>query len=99
MTLRPSEKRAFIGPAARIASPGLESAFWLPTADRPEQDSGLIVLGIGKLGGYELNYSSDIDLIILYDPASARVSARDGVQSFFCPADARTGANAGSLHR
>jgi glutamate-ammonia-ligase adenylyltransferase len=55
----------------------------LPTADRPEQDSGLIVLGIGKLGGYELNYSSDIDLIILYDPASARVSARDGVQSFF----------------
>jgi len=55
----------------------------LPTAYRPEQDSGLIVLGIGKLGGYELNYSSDIDLIILYDPASARVSARDGVQSFF----------------
>ncbi len=55
----------------------------LPDADQPEQDSGLIVLGIGKLGGYELNYSSDIDLIILYDPASARVSARDGVQSFF----------------
>jgi [glutamine synthetase] adenylyltransferase / [glutamine synthetase]-adenylyl-L-tyrosine phosphorylase len=55
----------------------------LTDADHPEQDSGLIVLGIGKLGGYELNYSSDIDLIILYDPASARVSARDGVQSFF----------------
>ena len=55
----------------------------LRAADQPEQDSGLIVLGIGKLGGYELNYSSDIDLIILYDPASARVSARDGVQSFF----------------
>ncbi len=55
----------------------------LTAADQPEQDSGLIVLGIGKLGGYELNYSSDIDLIILYDPASARVHARDGVQSFF----------------
>jgi glutamate-ammonia-ligase adenylyltransferase len=55
----------------------------LTDADQPEQDSGLIVLGIGKLGGYELNYSSDIDLIILYDPASVRVSARDGVQSFF----------------
>ncbi len=55
----------------------------LTDADQPEQDSGLIVLGIGKLGGYELNYSSDIDLIILYDPALARVSARDGVQSFF----------------
>ncbi len=55
----------------------------LTDADQPEHDSGLIVLGIGKLGGYELNYSSDIDLIILYDPASARVSARAGVQSFF----------------
>jgi glutamate-ammonia-ligase adenylyltransferase len=55
----------------------------LADADQPERDSGLIVLGIGKLGGYELNYSSDIDLIVLYDPASARVSARDGVQSFF----------------
>ena len=24
---------------------------------------------MGKLGGGELNYSSDIDLILLYDPA------------------------------
>jgi glutamate-ammonia-ligase adenylyltransferase len=55
----------------------------LMDAEQPEQDSGLIVLGIGKLGGYELNYSSDIDLIILYDPASVRVTARTGVQSFF----------------
>ncbi|MBV9373730.1 MAG: bifunctional [glutamine synthetase] adenylyltransferase/[glutamine synthetase]-adenylyl-L-tyrosine phosphorylase, partial [Alphaproteobacteria bacterium] len=55
----------------------------LISADQPEQGSGLIVLGMGKLGGYELNYSSDIDLIILYDPAAARVTARDGVQSFF----------------
>ena len=29
--------------------------------------SGYIVLGMGKLGGCELNYSSDIDLIVLYD--------------------------------
>jgi len=33
--------------------------------------SGLVVLGMGKLGARELNYSSDIDLIVLYDPASA----------------------------
>jgi glutamate-ammonia-ligase adenylyltransferase len=33
----------------------------------PSKDSGLIVLGMGKLGGYELNYSSDIDLIVFYD--------------------------------
>lgn len=33
----------------------------------PERESGLVILGMGKLGGYELNYSSDIDLIILFD--------------------------------
>jgi glutamate-ammonia-ligase adenylyltransferase len=51
--------------------------------DEPEGDSGFIVLGLGKLGGYELNYSSDIDLILLYDPARARVAKRDNIQSFF----------------
>ena len=36
--------------------------------DYPERGSGLIILAMGKLGAGELNYSSDIDLIILYDP-------------------------------
>ncbi|MBN2580540.1 MAG: hypothetical protein JXB10_16265 [Pirellulales bacterium] len=31
------------------------------------QPAQLTVLGLGKLGGLELNYSSDIDLIFLYD--------------------------------
>ena len=35
---------------------------------RPDgQPARLVVLGMGKLGGTELNYSSDIDLILLYD--------------------------------
>ncbi len=55
----------------------------LPDASNPEQDSGLIVLGLGKLGGTELNYSSDIDLIVFYDGARARVTAREGMQPFF----------------
>jgi len=29
--------------------------------------AGLVILGMGKLGARELNYSSDIDLIVLYD--------------------------------
>jgi glutamate-ammonia-ligase adenylyltransferase len=33
--------------------------------------SGLVVLGMGKLGARELNYSSDIDLMVLYDPEAA----------------------------
>ncbi|WP_117195440.1 bifunctional [glutamine synthetase] adenylyltransferase/[glutamine synthetase]-adenylyl-L-tyrosine phosphorylase [Rhizobium terrae] len=34
----------------------------------PSKGSGLIVLGMGKLGGRELNYSSDIDIVVFYDP-------------------------------
>ncbi len=30
-------------------------------------DSGFFVLGMGKFGGHELNYSSDIDLIVFFD--------------------------------
>jgi len=33
----------------------------------PSQGSGLIVLGMGKLGAGELNYSSDIDLVVFFD--------------------------------
>jgi glutamate-ammonia-ligase adenylyltransferase len=36
--------------------------------DRPEDGSGLIVLAMGKMGAGELNYSSDIDLIVFFDP-------------------------------
>ncbi|WP_420411242.1 bifunctional [glutamine synthetase] adenylyltransferase/[glutamine synthetase]-adenylyl-L-tyrosine phosphorylase [Roseibium sp.] len=39
--------------------------------EKPELDSGLIVLAMGKHGANELNYSSDIDLIVLYDPDKA----------------------------
>jgi len=33
------------------------------------KNCGYFVLGMGKLGAFELNYSSDIDLIALYDPS------------------------------
>ena len=49
----------------KLASRG---AFAPPHPSDPERDSGLFVLGLGKLGGRELNFSSDIDLILLYDP-------------------------------
>ncbi len=32
--------------------------------------SGYVVLAMGKMGAGELNYSSDIDLIVFYDPAA-----------------------------
>ena len=36
----------------------------------PQTESGLVVLGMGKFGADELNYSSDIDLIIFHDGSS-----------------------------
>jgi len=41
--------------------------FEIPPGDAPETDAGLTILAMGKLGGQELNYSSDIDLIVLYE--------------------------------
>jgi glutamate-ammonia-ligase adenylyltransferase len=41
---------------------------------------GLIVLGMGKLGAFELNYSSDIDLILLYDPEKIHYIGRQSLQ-------------------
>ncbi len=40
-------------------------------AARGAKGCGLIVLGMGKLGARELNYSSDIDLIVMFDPEAA----------------------------
>ena len=52
----------------------------LPYPDEPDRDSGYIILGMGKLGGLELNYSSDIDLIILYDEEKIDYRGRRSVQ-------------------
>lgn len=38
-----------------------------------EAQSGLIVLGMGKLGACELNFSSDIDLIVFFDPQAPAI--------------------------
>src|SRR5712672_1432563 len=51
--------------------------------DRPEDDSGLIVLAMGKMGAGELNYSSDIDLIVFFDPAVTSLAADIEPQPFF----------------
>ena len=49
----------------------------------PARDSGFIVLAMGKLGADELNYSSDIDLVVLFDGDKAQVSGDIGPQALF----------------
>ena len=39
----------------------------LPDPENPEKDCGYAVLAMGKMGAGELNYSSDIDVVILFD--------------------------------
>ncbi|MET3779177.1 glutamate-ammonia-ligase adenylyltransferase [Rhizobium alvei] len=49
----------------------------------PGQGSGMIVLGMGKLGGRELNYSSDIDIVVFFDPEAGILSdPEDGTETF-----------------
>jgi len=49
----------------------------------PTSGCGYVILGMGKLGARELNYSSDIDLIVLYDPSRARYRHARGPQEGF----------------
>ena len=53
---------AVIAGATRLAATLLRARHGSP----PEGDAGLVVLGMGKLGGSELNFSSDVDLIFLF---------------------------------
>ncbi|MBZ6076433.1 bifunctional [glutamine synthetase] adenylyltransferase/[glutamine synthetase]-adenylyl-L-tyrosine phosphorylase [Microvirga puerhi] len=42
----------------------------LANPDEPGESSGFTVLALGKHGAGELNYSSDIDLVVFFDPAT-----------------------------
>ncbi|MEH6689869.1 MAG: bifunctional [glutamine synthetase] adenylyltransferase/[glutamine synthetase]-adenylyl-L-tyrosine phosphorylase [Pseudorhizobium pelagicum] len=55
----------------------------LKDVERPSERSGLIVIGMGKLGGHELNYSSDIDIVVFFDPESGiLVDPVDGTEIY-----------------
>lgn len=61
-----------------------ESGKWLPPdIAAPEKESGYFVLAMGKHGAFELNYSSDIDLIVFFDRARSRLQGGGDLQSFF----------------
>ena len=52
-------------------------AHGVPTGEESGRPQRMIVVGMGKLGGYELNVSSDIDLIFLYPEGGETVCSRD----------------------
>lgn len=57
---------ACVEAAYRLARERAESRHGIPSG-RDGRPARFVVLALGKLGGGELNYSSDIDLIFLYD--------------------------------
>ena len=66
---------ACIEAAVRLARDWTEARYGFPR--RPDgSPARFVVLGLGKLGGTELNYSSDIDLVFLYDEDGATLGPR-----------------------
>jgi len=49
----------------------------------PQKGSGYVTLAMGKQGAHELNYSSDIDLIVLYDPDAGLFADPSEAGTFF----------------
>ena len=47
----------------------------------PTRGCGITILGMGKLGARELNYSSDVDLIVIFDPEIVDYRHSRGVQA------------------
>jgi glutamate-ammonia-ligase adenylyltransferase len=63
-----------LGAALRQATRELEADHGVPRAEGIRQ--GLMVVGMGKLGGRELNVSSDIDLVFVYGAEGQTDGAR-----------------------
>lgn len=55
----------------------------LADAGNPSKGCGLVILAMGKHGAHELNFSSDIDLIVLYDPHIAPLAENVEPSMFF----------------
>jgi glutamate-ammonia-ligase adenylyltransferase len=64
---------------SQFADRAIDEAIRTAVAERlPDAEfAGLTVLALGKLGSRELNYSSDVDLILLYDPEALPRRGRD----------------------
>ena len=73
-----------LGAAVRYLLRDAVSRGKLRPADKtaPEEGSGYIVLAMGKMGAFELNCSSDIDLIVFYDPEAHALADKDDAAAF-----------------
>ena len=68
-----------IGVRRLLADAAKSGKFRLSDAKNPETGSGYMVLAMGKMGAHELNYSSDIDLMVFFKGANPALT--DGAQA------------------
>ncbi len=71
----------FVATALRAALRLAGEKLALSSKERPEQDCGLVVLALGKHGAMELNYSSDVDLVVFYDSRARALDAGPGAKA------------------
>ena len=71
----------FVATALRAALRLAGDRLALPGGAEPEQHCGLVVLALGKHGAMELNYSSDVDLVIFYDSRAPALAAGPGAKA------------------
>ncbi len=65
--------------AAIVCSEEYQRYFNDEATNKPRILPGLFVLGLGKLGGNDLNFSSDIDLIAYYDERQVPIAEEHGI--------------------
>ncbi len=61
----------------------MTAAFGTPLSESSGESIAMSILGLGKLGGCELNFSSDVDLIFTYSEDGATSSGRYSNHEFF----------------
>ncbi len=73
---------AVAGAVNWLLEEAVEAGKLTPNKGQPASD-GYTVLAMGKHGAGELNYSSDIDLIVLYDPEKIPLEQRDSAAKIY----------------
>lgn len=66
--------QAIVEEVANLAWQQMKLRFGVPISKEDSQNKGFAVIGYGKLGGIELGYSSDLDLVFVHDADLAEMT-------------------------
>jgi glutamate-ammonia-ligase adenylyltransferase len=71
----------FVAAALRVALRLAGDKLKLASSEELEENCGLVILALGKHGAMELNYSSDVDLVVFYDSRAPALAAGPGAKA------------------